>query len=212
MASCEVVRNTNLDLTLSGELRRPETGCVFGAFDDEEVNHYFAGNLYARKSFPHLWLAARYECTEWFSTNGIQIPKTTELLRYWYDKRTPLTNPVIRAHVKALSINVHQGLEQLLPAPTLMTYVKDYRYRRADHTFASPCIDYELSPGAAWKSGNDKELNREADKRFKMARMISPGFAPARYSVWLVLALILLPFGIFLLLKRKLKIQSKTTK
>jgi len=209
VSECTVLRNTNLDLSLREELRRPDMGFTFGAFDESD-NGFVAG-LDTRHSIPHGWLEATYKCTDWFNTNGVLLPRTSEELRYSHSVVTEWLHPTFRARITASALVVRQGLQQLLPPVTQPTLVADYRYRRADEKFAIPCLEYELSPGSSWKSDKDEKLVNQANIQFKRARSFLAPEQRARYLAWLVLPLFLLPLAIFLFQKRKRQSATKTT-
>lgn len=189
ISRCEVVRNTNLDLTFERELRRP----TINPPKDLGQLGLFREGLVARKAIKTNGLVEMaYRCTDWRWEDGVAVPMRSEEKLYagQYDG----TNPVTMALVSASNVSVHPGLEELKPTIMQEIQVADYRFRRESKTRILPYIQYSMAPGDQWRPDNDPGLLRLAAESLKFGGDIT--FAESRhrsYLAWMFLALIVAP-------------------
>ncbi len=195
--ACQVVRNTNLDLTLDEEMIRPGMKVPNSIL---AARNSFQQALESRRSIPHGFVVARYACAEWFTTNGITIPKNSEQLRY--SELFPY--PAFQARVSAHTLVVRNVDDQLVPSVTRSISVEDYRFRRASSNDVSASIRYILSPRSSWKRADNPDLAQQAERDLKLMKAFNRGESSNRKSIfaWSLLALVIVPFVIMQLRKK----------
>lgn len=192
--SFEVVYDHTLDLDQKSELLRwnMDYPGTLPEYNDR------VKNLSARmREVPNGFVEARYRCTEWLHTNSITIPAAAELEWYWYYPPSIAEKFEYRATLKVTGIGF-AGMPELLAPPNEVTYVHDYRFKRANEHRIFKYGDYQLQAGDAWKAGDDPALLAKADDWLKHGRKYDDfGFAfgvPARTVVtWLFLVITLIP-------------------
>jgi len=199
ISQCQVLANTNLDLSIEEELRRltfnyPEN--LGGR------NHAVEVIGLRRDQFPHGFVQAVYKCTEWYRTNTFTIPMASEETRFVNQWRPGKLR--LRGLVRASGVTVRSGLERLLPAEMAEeTFVADYRFRRTNDTRFLPFIEYVIPASEKWKSDNDPALIREANVALKTATRFDYGNNWRKsFFTWLILGLFLLPV-VLLIIKHK---------
>ncbi len=200
-----VVRNKALDLPdpmelLRFELDYPETLAHYNAYMSELLN---------RKASPSGYLRARYECTAWFRTNNLLIPKASRLEVYLPASSGP--KPARIFSLEALELRIRPGIEELIPDLGAETVVADYRYKRSDKHRIFKFAEYTLKAGDVWRSGSDAELLAKAEDWMKHGRKYTD-FADngKRWVMWLILVLFATPSLAIWLIKRKQQQQTKT--
>ncbi len=206
MSYCEMVGNTNLDLTLEKELLRPTLNYPASL---GTRNRYAELIGLRRDQIPQGFVEARYKCDRWLETNGFTVPMASEFARYvnvWATNHFGFT-----AELKASSVSVQPGSRSLLADPTAKTFVADYRYRREDGNRVSPSVEYVVGNGDSWKSAEDPELLRLS--KLGSAEAADLSYASDRkrsHLAWLVLAVLsfplLLKLGVY---KNNTETQSK---
>ena len=202
LSECLVLRNTNLDLGVKAEMARPDMSLDRSLTEHNRISE----GLLVRKSRPDGNVEGIYKCTEWYSTNGIHLPRASELARYWGHE----PHPVFRGRVSASTVLAHDGVDKLMPRILQPTLVADYRYRPSNNTATLPSFDYLLRPGDNWKADNDPKLLREVQERFRafvaFQRRQSQADKANRFLTWLVLAAVVAPL-LALLRSKKQKTQ-----
>ena len=163
--------------------------------------HAYMRVLELRKASPQGYLRARYDCTDWWKTNDLVIPKSSRLQVYL----PPFHGSNLLARILSLSateVNIRTGIVPALPAVNAEISVADYRYKRADEKRIFKYAQYTLRPGDSWRSGNDPGLVAKANTWLKSGRKYRH-FAGSgkRWAAWLVLAIILAPL-VAMMLKR----------
>jgi hypothetical protein len=201
MDSCQVVRDTSLDLdNEKSELLRPEMlypSTLVERNRDRE-------SLLTRKETPDGFVIARYKCTDWYRTNGLVIPAASELtIGNYTGSGTRYRGHIFKLTATAISLT-NIGHE-LLPNPILPTYVNDYRYRRSGNSRIFRRAEYTLRPGDSWKSGNDPALLGQAEEWLKNGRRYDDyGISWRNILVWSILAALVVLPGAAILWPKKL--------
>ena len=197
LSVCQVCRNTNLDLSDTEEMLRPD---VIGPVTLSGRNHWIEGIRDRSYDYRNGSIIAIYTVKEWCQTNHAVIPIISELLMGSHLETTggrifgSAAEPGIKAYINATNITVRRGVESLLPAVTRRTFVRDYRYRKENPAGGgiSYRTEYMLNPGDSW---TDPAILHKADR----SRMFFPAdFGTTAASkrarfVWLLLALALVP-------------------
>lgn len=163
MSRCRVVRDTNLDLSLEGEMFRTDMNNQMTA-GTLSLRNWFREGLDARRDDPNGKLHATYRCNAWFSTDGMVFPKEAEEVRT-QNELFPL--PTFRARLEASHVTVRPGLERCTPNVRQDTLVADYRYRLAKGTNVLPYLMYVLPRGSPWKAADDPALLLDAQDCFR---------------------------------------------
>jgi hypothetical protein len=205
---CQVLRNTNLDLSDSQEMLRPDFNAPLslGLLNRDTELLQLRRQIYHQDS-----VQAIYKCKEWYETNQVLLPMVSE--EAFADSIVDTNQPTTQAQVRVAKVTVRKGLEQLLPRVTQHIFVRDYRDRKVDKQKGgiSPYIEYLLAPGDSW---DNPEILLKAESH----RVYFPtdfGSSDARrksYFAWLLLILILAPLVFFLKPKLATKTKNKQIK
>jgi len=183
---------------LRWELDYPETIAEYTAYQQALLN---------RMASPS-YMRARYECTEWFDTNGLTVPKISRLEVF---HPQPSNNPARIFSLEAKEVFVRKGVERIVPEVTSNTKFFDYRYKRANTERIFKYAEYTLSPGDSLKAANDPQLLAVAEDWLRNGRKYT-NFAETgkRWATWLVLAVLVIPALAMLL--RRVAANQKTNK
>lgn len=209
VSHCEIVRDKTLDLSDNEELLRPE-------FDYPETLQDYNEDLMTlglRRATPDGFIKNRYITTEWFHTNGLTIPLASKLEGYWWDpKNGALPHPWHIFDLRATSITLSKGDENVLPEITMPTQVQDYRYKKANESRIFKYAQYKLGAGDFWKSDNDPTILAQVGDYLKHGRKYATYANNEKHWVaWLLLVTTLAPLVILSIvyLKNKPKKQNK---
>jgi hypothetical protein len=123
----------------------PETSADYNGYMNE---------LRTRKAVPSGHVRASYECTAWYRTNNLVIPKVSKLEVYLPPANGSLPGRIFS--LEATELEVRAGIESLLPQISTETLVADYRYKELlSRIFSMRNTD---SDPRFRKSGNDPML------------------------------------------------------
>lgn len=187
-AAFRILRNTNLDLSLEGELLRPDMNYP----ESLQMRNMVINSLSTRKQTePDGFLNAEYKCSKWFSTNGVTLPLECEEKRYLFrSPKKQYEHPLFIGHVIASSLTVTEEAQGLLIDPPAKAAVLDYRYRKVMENGVYTRAAYSLNPGEKWKSADDPQILRNV--RFQ-------GFSRHHYLTarnllpWIILLIAVFP-------------------
>lgn len=158
----QFLRDTNLDLSIKQELRRPEIPKPDNAIRYEKL----LSDLEARKDYPHGFLWATYQGLEWTNLNAGTLP-----LKFEYECFSPtLATPEgLKTLVVGMVTNVSQERDGTITLPPILASlsVNDARFRSADARGRVDAINYQLTPGETWPDRNSPALRalfKKADR------------------------------------------------
>jgi hypothetical protein len=199
ISECQVFRNTNVDLAVGDEMRRPGIDPPYTL----PLRNRFTELLNLRSRLkPQGFHEVAYKCNDWFVTNGLSIPASSEFLRY--HNRTFSQIPACRASVKASTITSHEGFEHLVPPILQKTFVADYRYNRIQGDRIVPRIEYVLNPGDLWKPDNAPELQKKLTQSiYDVIPLDRSNTGIRNYLTWFLLVIGLGPAVILFMTKTK---------
>lgn len=211
LTSCDVIRDTRLDLKVEDELIRP--GLDY-ADTVEDQNHH-KRSLQARLATPNGFLTARYECLGWFRTNGLRLPLCSRFRYYMPAPRTPKPTSwgaAYQGELHATSFRMQEGVKNnLADGPESSTLVYDYRYTRRSPKRIFRFAEYTLHAGEHWKTDADPQLLALIEHYLKHGpRYDSVGWPRFRNVLsWLLLAAIPV-LSVTTLMRKTRKAKGKT--
>jgi hypothetical protein len=205
---CDVVRDKSLDLGKEEELLRPE-------FDYPETLTEYNENVFDltdRYQIASGLVKSRYRCLDLLGTNGIVIPIQSTFESFINPVSPDSSHRPFRIiKLKATTINVRDGVENLLPRVSTLTAVEDYRYKRADKVRIFKYAEYKLNPGDPWKSSHDPELLAQAVDWMQHGRKFKHFANQSKVlTTWLVLLFLIGPLIIAWCVSRKHNKKGKT--
>jgi hypothetical protein len=198
MKECQVVANTRLDLSTEEELLRPTVNTP----NNLNMRNYYTEKLRLRReAWPHGFLQANYKCSDWYQTNGVLWPMSSEETRY--ESRFRNEHPLAKAFVRASSISVSTNSEHLLPPRVAKkTIVADYRYRIKDDQRICLFAEYVIPGGERWKPANDLDFIRRAKSSSQFVSFLDYRTDRRKsHFTWLLLVIMLLPVMLAIVVK-----------
>lgn len=205
--SCQIIRNSRLDLAQSKELLRWDLNYP----EDILTKNMYLNEMRHRKSIPDGFLETQYTCKAWLNTNGIAIPASSEMKTFLFG----YSLPCMLARLNVESVTIHPEALSVLKSPSARLIVQDYRYKKANSSRIFKYAEYTLEPGMPWKGSQDPLLLGQAlDHLKKGTRYNYYDYTFKQVSVWVLLAVILLLPMAFMLKnknnKQKDKIDTQT--
>ncbi len=157
LESCQVVRDTSLDLSYRQELLRPELDWPLTEMDRDRCVEL----LGIRKTVPNGFVDTRYDCLAWYRTNGVTFPAEAEVKFYRYGQRFSCPSYIVE--LKTTKVKVCDDAKEVLTSPNAPYFVNDYRYRMTNSARIFRFAAYTLRPGDAWKTDHDPGLSAVAE-------------------------------------------------
>lgn len=186
--SCELVRDSSLDLSEEQEFLRPEL--VF----PEHLRDYerYKVQLQIRKETPDGFIQGRYRCLDYWHGSAKDVPARAELT-YYLPGSTGYSHPWFRGTIKAESIQIITNNVEIGHTPEETVNVIDFRYRKFNGRQLYRGALYTLLPGESWKPDNDPGLLHERAQYLKHAPRYNafPETRKKLLLIWLFCALLL---------------------
>jgi len=201
----ETVRDQALDLTDKEEFLRPELDYPDTLGD---YNSY-RSDLDYRRALATGFVKYRFRCGAWHSTNGVVVPAQSELKVFLNDHITNQPHRILT--LKTETVSTRPGVEALLPDVSTTSRVVDYRFKKKNETRIFKYAEYTLKRGDPWKSDNDPQLIRQADKWLASGRKYTTYADNKRnWTAWIFLMSILAgPLAIYLYYSKQNKKQHE---
>jgi len=196
VASCEVIRDTRLDLTTaSDELLRPEFDYPVSIADKNTM----LSSLDYRRGIANEFVDTQYRCMEWFETNGMKIPRRAEISQFLYLNRFPLA----RATLVAEKFSLLPDSTAILGWGELFRDVDDFRYKQRREKRLFPVAQYKLKEGEAWKGPKEADIRAKVEDHLKRGSRYDQYDLKRRIWVWVLgVALLATPFAFGLIAKK----------
>lgn len=192
LTRCDVIRDVRLDLKEKDELIRP--GLDYA--DTVEDQNHQKRSLQFRLATPDGFLAARYECLDWFRTNELRLPLRSRFSYYIPAPRTAKPIPwgaAYQGELRATSFYMLKEMKNILSTgPECTALINDYRYTRRSPKRIFRFAEYTLHTGEQWKTDADPQLLAAVEEHIRHGpRFDSVGWPRFRNILsWLVLAAI----------------------
>lgn len=192
LTRCDVIRDVRLDLKEKDELIRSGLDYV----DTVEDQNRYKRSLQVRLATPDGFLAAQYECLDWFQTNGLRLPLRSRFSYYMPAPRTAKPIPwgaAYQGELRATSFCVQKEVKNILPTgPESTALINDYRYTRRSPKRIFRFAEYTLHAGEQWKTDADPRLLAAVEEHLSHGpRFDSVGWPRFRNILsWLLLAAI----------------------
>lgn len=196
---CNVVRDSRLDLKgerkelLRVELDYPE---------DIEINNDYLLNLAHRHATPSGFRTMEYQCSEWTTLNGVQLPARSDISIWTYPYKA---FPATQFSLHLQSATPMETSFDALPDTVSPTEVIDYRYKAVRRGRIHKYAEYTLNPGEKWKSHNDPVLLERAEHQLRVGPKYNLyDYRPNHPLAWVLVAgILILPLAIKYLFNRK---------
>lgn len=216
MSDIQVVRDHSLDLPEKKELLR------YDMDGPTTLNDYndFRRSMKYQKEIQDGFIEASYHCSEWYHTNNISIPISSEF--EWYVAPGPRRRivgkpkPTYVATLKTSFVKIAGDSVEISPGQSTPseTRVHDYRYRKVNEKRVFQYADYKLHPGDSWKAANDATLLATAADWLEHGRKYDDfglifGIPPRTLISWLLLAILAMVPAIILIWKQKKQTTNK---
>ncbi len=197
-----------LILSNQEELLRPE---FIYPMDTQELYNSAIRGVERKRLLPDGFVKGTYECTDWFETNSVLVPKKAQLTSNYsslddFNGKRLFIYPSTILNLRANSVEFSDADVDMTPPVTEETKVADFRYRKVESSRVYRGALYDLKAGDEWKTDHDSALLAEQADYLRHGPKINESGILIRYKnylVWLLFAILIAVPATIILKKRK---------